>query len=480
MRIKVYHKIPFLIYIMAVLAVAVPAFALHPDSKIPDKVCASDQSCKTLIDTAAKYKIEGVFSKEFEEGKECFTRIDLAASLHLIVERLAEKVVKEGSESVARADLNKLNEIEEDLRSEMLLVHTRSFQSKDEGLGTNLHPLTRNISLSGGMVGFFQNSINNKQASDSGSAVGRSDLVFNFKISDSTIAVIDIRAVGGSGIDSRIANFAGLNAGATDDGDNVRFRKAFIEHSIFDDRLIASAGKISITDYFDTNTVANDENSQFLAGAFVNAHAMLFPADGPGVRIHAKLGESLTLGLGYASGNASGDNITNNGFGIAELDFRLKATDREGNYRFYAAIDGSHPDYDPASYTGIKTIKKNAYNAGVSFDQQITDKLTLFARYSQREQNAYVTSRAWSGGLQYAGLIPGRDNDVLGLAYGQIAGKGTYLPAQEKLFESYYSIKLHEKVKVSPVFQLLVNPLGNQTGNYGSVSVMGLRAQATF
>ncbi len=472
MRNSFRRKVASVTIIIGILLVTVQAFALHPDSKIPDQVYAKDESCKILLDTAAKYKIEGVFSKEFEEGKMCLSRIELAASLHLIVEKLAEKVVKDGPGSVSREDLNKLNEIEEDLRNEMLLVRTRSFQSRNEGQGTNLHPLTRNISLSGSLAGTFQNTIGNKQQKDGGDAVGRGDLVFNFKITDSTIAVINIRAAGGTGIDRRVASLGGLNGLATNDGDNVRFNKAFVEQSLFDDKLIATIGKISITDYFDNNAVANDESSQFLSGPFINAPTVSFTDNGPGARIHAKFGDMFTFGVGYASSNATGDNITSNGFGIAELDTKVNFRELQGNYRLYAAVDGSKSDLVS------KFQEKTAYNAGISIDQQLTDRLTFFGRYSQREKNVYLTYRSWSAGLQYTGLIPGRNDDTFAVAYGQIGGSGANLPSQEKLVETYYTVKLHDKINIVPIFQYIMQPTGNRTMD--DVAILGIRSQVTF
>ena len=60
---------------------------------------------------------------------------------------------------------------------------------------------------------------------------------------------------------------------------------------------------------FDSNAVANDENGQFLAGAFVHSAVLPFPANGPGVRLEAKLAEPLSFGLGYGRGDAdSSDN----------------------------------------------------------------------------------------------------------------------------------------------------------------------------
>jgi len=460
------------------LAMSVPSFALHPELQIPEKVEMKHDVCQIMSGIAKKYAIEGVFPKEFEEGKQCLNRVELAAALELITEKLAEKVVKEGAAAVAREDLQKLDEIREELRAEMLLVHTRTFQQRNETLGTLLHPLSKTISLSGQLVGVFQSTAGLKPR-DHSAVVGRGDLVFNFKIGDNTTAVIDLSATGGDGLDPAIPSFGGLNGVAGSTGDRALFRQAWVEQSLFDDHLIATIGKIDLANYFDSNNVANDENSQFLSGAFVNAHALSMAKKGPGARLQLKLADPLVLGIGYGSGDASGAEIIDHGFGIAELDYKVKLHELEGNYRVYGAVDGALPDKDDTGAVkpdSIKQKQKNAYNFGISIDQQVTDKLTLFGRFAQRERSVYLTSTSWSAGLQYTGLIPGRGDDVTAFAYGQISGRG--MQEQEKQFECYYKIKAQEKVTISPIVQYLITPQGDPARS--NVVVLGLRSQVNF
>ena len=473
-----FRKLIAVITALMVLGSAGQAMALHPELQVPDIVEAKTEACRIMSAIARKYAVEGVFSKEFEEGKQCLNRVELAASLELLTEKLAERVVKEGSSAVAREDLDKLADIREELRAEMLIVNTRTLQQRNELLGTRLHPLTRNISLSGGLVGVFQSSVG-QSPSDHSAVVGRGDLVFNFRVGENTSAVIDVEATGGDGIDTKISNFSGLNGVAGSTGDRVRFRQAWVEHSMFDDRLVATIGKIDLTNYFDSNAVANDENSQFLSAAFVNAHSLAVPDIGPGLRISAKPAESLVFSIGYGSGDGTTDEILDHGFGIAELDYRLKIGELEGNYRIYGALDGALPEKaETGEIASDKQIRKNSYNAGLSIDQQLTDRLTLFARYGLRDRNAYLTYSSWSAGLQYSGIVPGRPDDIIAFAYGQILGKGNDLPAQEKLAEWYYKVKVSEKIDVSPVIQYLIDPAGNPASE--NVVVLGIRSQVSF
>jgi len=465
------------IFLLAMSSTTGPAFAMHPDLAIPEKVTSSQKACKEIMRLAEKYQAEGLFSKEFTEGQCQIDRLDVAVAVQILTEKMAEKVAKEGPGAIDREDLAILSDLKEELRGEMLLTQSRAFQSRYSELGTNLHALTKNISLSGGMVGVLQGSLNNKPRNHS-EVVGRGDLVFEFKITDSTIAVVDVEATGGNGLDEKISNFSLLNgvAGSTDD--RVRFREAWVEQSLFNDKLLMTIGKIDLNNYFDANNVANDENSQFLGGAFVNSDVLGACDIGPGIRINGRLGESLILGFGYGSGDSDSSEIFDHGFGVAELDYKIKSGDLEGNYRAYATLDGTLAEFDPDSGEplGAKIKLKNAFGYGLSIDQQITSKLTLFGRFGWRDERTYATKSAWSAGLQYMGLIPQRSEDIAAFGFGQVLVNDA--TAQEKLLEAYYKVKVNDKIAVSPHFQYLINPLGDKEAR--NVFVMGVRTQITF
>ena len=458
-----------LVLLGSIFIMAGGALAMHPDISIPEKVGNKHKACQEIMRMGEKYQADGLFSKEFSEGSCQIDRFDVAIAVQMLTEKMAEKVASEGPGAIDREDLAMLSDLKEELRGEMLLAQSRAFQSRYGDLGTNLHALTKNITLSGGMVGVLQGSFNNEPRNHA-EVVGRGDLVFSFKIADSTIAVVDVEATGGNGLDAKIPSFSLLNgvAGSTDD--RVRFREAWVEHSAFNDKLIMTIGKIDLTNYFDANAVANDENSQFLAGAFVNS-AVLGASDiGPGLRINGKLCESVTLGLGYGSGDSDTSDIFDHGFGIAELDYQSKLGGLEGNYRAYVTIDGTVADGE------TKFEEKNAFGYGLSIDQQITGKLTLFGRFGRRDDSTYLTKSAWSAGFQYTGLIPGRNEDVAAFGFGQVLANGA--SAQEKLAEIYYKFKINDRIDITPVVQYLINPEGNHARE--NVLALGLRTQVSF
>lgn len=457
-------------FLLVISGLANPAYAIHPDLVVPDKVESSHKVCQEIMRIGKKYQVEGLFDTEFIEGRCQLQRLDVAVAVLMLTEKMAEKASREGAAAIDREDLAVLSDLNEELRGEMLLAQSRAFQTRYTELGTNLHALTKNITISGGMTGLLQGSFGNKPR-DFADAVGRSDLVFNFKVGESTIAVIDVEATGGAGIDFHIGNYSLLNNIPMAPSDTVRFRTAWVEQLAFDDRLIITVGKIGLTDYFDNNGVANNETGQFLGGAFVNSAVLGAPSNGPGMRVHAKLGDKISFGVGYGSGDTTADNILDHGYGIVEMDFKQNTGDLEGNYRFYGSLDGALPVAG-----GIKTAKKNAVGAGVSIDQQVTSQLTLFGRYGWHDDEAYMTQFAWSAGFQYAGLIPQRMDDLVGFGFGQVMVNN--VAAQEKLLEAYYKVKINDQMAISSHFQYLINPLGDK--NVANIFVTGLRAQLIF
>ncbi len=63
-------------------------------------------------------------------------------------------------------------------------------------------------------------------------------------------------------------------------------------------------GKIDLTNYFDTNEVANDETTQFLSSGFINNFAVEWPDDkGFGARFTFKPNNSFYISVIDADGN---------------------------------------------------------------------------------------------------------------------------------------------------------------------------------
>jgi porin len=106
--------------------------------------------------------------------------------------------------------------------------------------------------------------------------------------------------------------------------------------------------------------------------------------------------------------------------------------------------------------------------------------LGVFFRFGWTDAKHNDLRQFWSGGLQYQGLLPGRDEDVLGLgwAWGVFSDLATttFPAGQESVTELYYNAQLTPWAHVSPSVQYIATPAGSGR----DALVVGVRAQIVF
>ncbi|MFA6356930.1 MAG: carbohydrate porin, partial [Candidatus Omnitrophota bacterium] len=196
-------------------------------------------------------------------------------------------------------------------------------------------------------------------------------------------------------------------------------------------------------------------------------------------------------------GHSDWEEIGDNLFNIGEVTFKTKFFDLPGNYRFLGwSNKARHTEWlDPDKE------KKSAYGFGLSFDQKVHDTVTLFTRYGWQDPKVYnpdITAsgdlnyslkHSWSAGLQVEGKPWRRENDVLGLAVGQVIPSGDYKKSfdpglecrNEGHFEAYYSIHINDHLSISPDFQYIWDPFGKDIADdTDDIFVYGLRTQVDF
>ncbi len=128
------------------------------------------------------------------------------------------------------------------------------------------------------------------------------------------------------------------------------------------------------------------------------------------------------------------------------------------------------------------TTTQPNFGFGTSFDQKVTDDLTLFGRLGWEDPNVSMVEWAWSTGFQLEGVPWGRGNDYLGCAVGMDIPGGDYGDAgnpdlPEGHLELYYNIHLNDNFSVSPDYQLVWNPNGSDSD---PINILGLRGQVDF
>jgi len=281
--------------------------------------------------------------------------------------------------------------------------------------------------------------------------------------------------------------------------------EVWYEQAMCDDTLRLRLGKMDFAGgfecrgcpvSFDGSAYANDETAQFLNGALVNNPTIPMPDMGIGAVLYWNPVEWWYASIGAIDAQAD----------ARESGFRT-AFHGEDNF-FYAAETGVAPQFDsgkgpmPGAYRiGIwnDPQAKESFSNGelrrddtgfyISADQMVYKEtngaedgqgLGVFTRYGMADKKVNDVTDFWSFGLQYQGLLDGRDGDVLGLGYakGIFSSEAGYSEDYESVVELYYNAQVSPWVTLSPSLQFVDNPGGDSTVD--DSIVFGLRAQSSF
>lgn len=275
------------------------------------------------------------------------------------------------------------------------------------------------------------------------------------------------------------------------------------------EHLEVNLGKMDPFVFFDQNSAADDESSKFLNNAFV--HNPLLDSGGdvgvdaygfsPGMRVayHNETSKPefwrASLGV-FGAGNGAGyDHTFSSPFVIGQLEFGYKFFGGlNGNYRLYAWRNGQ----SKAFRNVLDTAVERHSGWGTSIDQRIGDATTVFGRYGQNLNGNVRFDRALTLGSEFGGNYWDRSADGVGVALGWLRASkdfrdnspaldanadgtpdfGYSATGSEQLAEIYYRMRLNKKLELTPDFQLVRQPGGDNTAS--TAKVIGLRAKASF
>ena len=301
------------------------------------------------------------------------------------------------------------------------------------------------------------------------------------------------------GIEERfVGSLFGVNADAASTGERwSQFSEYWYEHTFADGLLTVRIGKMDATADCDTNAFANDECTQFLNGALVNNPTIPFPDYALGAQATLRPDSRFYLTVGAWDANAegwtSGADTALRGdsqwFVLAEAGIEVNIPTRGG-----AQLPGTYRVgawHDPLRYETIGSAEPRKGESGwyLSFDQMVykesaeeddTQGLGLFARYGYAPDHYSAVEHFWSVGLHYQGLVPTRDDDVLGfgIAQGKLGrpARSTTPHDNETVYECFYNIAIGLGASLTLDLQYVKHP-----GATGRSSVVpGLRLQLDF
>ncbi len=304
--------------------------------------------------------------------------------------------------------------------------------------------------------------------------------------------------------DEAVGSFFGVNGDARPRR-AVDVTELWYEQRFFADALALRAGKIDLTGgfehrgcpvSFDCSTYANDENTQFLNNALVNNPTIPFPDYGLAVAVNYSLAGPWYVSAAIADAEAdfreTGFSTTFDGdcdfFYIFEGGLAPKLSSNKGGlqgvYRFGLWYDTS--DKADFSTGGIRDDDRGFY---LSFDQLVLKEndrpddgqgLAVFGRYGRADRKVNEVAHFWSAGIQYEGLLSGRDSDVIAFGFGQgffSDRAADFTEDYESVCEVYYRAYLRPWLVLTPDVQYVVNPGG---AGAADALVAGVRLQVSF
>jgi hypothetical protein len=269
------------------------------------------------------------------------------------------------------------------------------------------------------------------------------------------------------------------------------------------------AGKIDPFGFFDQNDIADDESAAFLNNVFV--HNPLLDSGGdmdvdaygfaPGLIMSYRNNSQspdywkATVGMFSSGEDSSFDTDLTHPFVIGQIEASGDYFfGKEGVYRLYAWNRGRATPY--ANEFDDNTESHSGW--GVSLNQQLTDHVTVFGRYGRSINGKVRFDQAITVGAEFGGAYWGRGHDRLGFATGWLDtskafrkaapgldadGDGNadfgYAPnGAETQYEIYYAWHLNEHIELSPDFQWISSPGGDESAD--DIAIVGLRAKVSF
>jgi porin len=329
-----------------------------------------------------------------------------------------------------------------------------------------------------------------------------------------------------------ISNIAGFNT--------LRLLELWFQQNLLDDRISVRFGQITA----DSEFVISDYAGTFINGTF-GWPAFLYmnlPAGGPGypmgtlgVRLALHPVDWFTFQSAVFQGNVYDQNVNRHGFRwrldgengfyfLNEAQVRwnhraeepglpgqakagmwmqtgrladvLADTTNSGNYGWYFIVDQMLHRETPAvpapagGQSGEGKAVRNVRD-GKSFGTPVEKSaqgLGWFGRIAFAPEDRNFLNFYFDTGFTYQGLLPTRDNDVIGIAFAfaqpgatarrSLVDEGSVGVGAEMVLEATYQAQITPWLIIQPDLQFIIHPGG--TRDFGNAFVVGARAAITF
>lgn len=266
----------------------------------------------------------------------------------------------------------------------------------------------------------------------------------------------------------------------------MRVGEYWWEFGLLDDNITVRLGKQDLNTEFLFIDVAED----FIQSSFgLSPSAALpsYPEQTMAALVLTRLSKSTVLKFGVWDALALG-----RGWGISENDSLLVAAELEYKYtlaggRYPGVLSLGTGYLSGDDLDGVPFGDVNGYSFQIEqliyreclCDADNIQGLSVFAGYYPRSSDLPVLVEAigdsYIAGLVYRGLLPGRDEDVLGagVAWAELFQGGTN---EETVVETFYKAQITPRVSLQPDLQYIATP----SGIYRDALAVGVRFQLTM
>jgi hypothetical protein len=241
-----------------------------------------------------------------------------------------------------------------------------------------------------------------------------------------------------------------------------------------DHTLAVTGGIIDATDYMDENAYSNDEFTQFMNEALVNAPNAFLPSYDLGAAVEWELDRFSLKGVAMTIGSNGKEGRFDEPYNAYFIQAGYVADTflGRGNYRFLLGMS-SDAFPNPA---GTQTKRRRC--AIASFDQELGDVLGAWIRFAWQDDAAAINYRAiYSGGLDIRGSLWGRPADNIGIGYAHLNG-GNQDVAHSHVLETYVRVAINPVFAITGDIQYMKDAV--QAAENPDGWVFGMRATAEF
>ncbi len=237
-----------------------------------------------------------------------------------------------------------------------------------------------------------------------------------------------------------------------------------------DNSLGLTFGIIDARDYVGNNGYADDEYTQFMNEAFVNAIDMfVFSYDAGGV-LEWDIGSWSLRGVYMNIGeNDDGKNFD---YGAVQLAYTAESGLGEGYYSIL--FDSTSDDFSNPQGTKKDSQRVLLFNAG----QQLGDVFAAWLRiFWAADDTALTYNAVYSGGLHIIGSPWGRVEDNIGVGYAYLDGANLNL-RHTHVAEAYYRLVVNDYFSLTADLQYIQDRV--KVGASPAGFILGLRATSKF